>query len=507
MLSPRPGPTGLLVALLASAFLSGCGSTVPASSSAPEFGDAPIGTGAGPTTDQQPGTLTGPSAAPSGTDLGTTAQTQSGPGGAGPGGIGGSTSGAGGQKLIGGKQSTVYIGYGSDDVAGFLKTAGVNVGSTGDIHAQVSAIAKDINRHGGLAGHPISLVEHQFKTAETLNDPNTAAQAACTDWTQDHHVSIVVMPDVLNDLMLKCLHDAHTPVINAGGFANLQLERFYKATYSAYPTFFNVGTMLGDTYDRIAIKRLVARKFFQPWDTVAGAPGTAPMKLGLLEPNSPGGETALRSIQAQLALYGIKPSVVIRHSTNFGQSNGESSNTVLQFRSAGVTHVIGDMGVILMSTAEGQHYRPRYLIPFFPSIFAANAPAGQLQGSMVEDHLPVVDTDAAHDPGDPSPASKYCKRVMAAAGLSYTDRTTLFTMEAECDALFFVKAAIDHVGDLSAQDLVTGFESLGSSARSAVSFNSFFSPSQHASATMLRDMSFQTPGCTCFYFTSKENYG
>lgn len=498
----RSGPAGLLAGLCAAALLGGCGTTVDPRSVTSGLAETTAATGPGSGANNGPGADTGSSSTPSSGSVATGAAPPVAPGA-------GNATGSNGPgpvpPVTSLNKSVVYIGYGSDDVAGYLKTFGINVGSTGDIRAQMAAIAADINRRGGLAGRRISLVQHKFDTAQTLNDPNTAAQAACADWTQDHKVFAVVMPDVVNDTLLRCLHKANTPVVNAGGFANLQLERFYQPTYSAYPTFFNVGTMLGETFDRIAIRRLVERRFFQTWDTVAGAPGSAPMKLGVLVPDSAGGETALRSITAQLARHGIKPTDVVRHSTNVANRAAESSNAVLRFRTDGITHVIGDMGVVFMQNAENQHYRPRYLIPFFPAIFAANAPSGQLQGAMAEEGLPAVATDAAHDPGDPSPASKYCKKVMAAAGLPYTDRTTLHTMLSQCDSLYSLKAAIDQGGVLSKQGLVKGFESLGS-RNSAVTWGSFFSPTQHASATVLRDMSFQA-ACKCFFFTSNKNHG
>jgi hypothetical protein len=260
--------------------------------------------------------------------------------------------------------------------------------------------------------------------------------------------------------------------------------------------------MLGESFYRIGIERLVARHFFQSWDTLAGAPGTAPMKVGILVGDSPDGNYALRTIDGQLARHGIKHTEVIRTSGDLAQQQSEAQNAVLRFHADGITHVFG-AGLAFMESAEGQHYRPRYFLAIEPSIFAQSAPAAQLQGSMGESYIPTL--DSGKDPGPPSAATTLCEKVMQAAGQPPTWGTTLWQMESLCDGFFFLQDAVNTSGVLSTAGLQQGLNSLGSRIPSAVTWQTYLGPGQHASANALRDLAFD-PNCSCYFYVSKQNF-
>jgi len=404
-------------------------------------------------------------------------------------------------------RTTVQIGMAtSDDSNAYVGALGLKgVSTTGDPKAQFKAVVDDINRHGGLLGRKIVLVAHDFNTAQTLNDPATANQAACSDWTQDHPVFAVLGAPVVEDTLLRCLARTQTPLIQAGG---LDFPLHYADTYAKYPLFFNIAQMVGDRYDSIAISRLVARHFFTPWDTVNGAPGnaTSPVRMGLLGYDDHDGALQLASQAKQLKSHGINvaPADIIRCPRAISGTISCQQSAVLKLSSDHVTHVTG-AGVIFIENAESQHYRPRYFFAYEPRVIAENVPAAQLVGSMGESYVPIMDVESTEYPGDPTPATGYCKKVLKAAGQLAGDPTTLWTELVNCDELYFLKAAVEASGGLGSALIKTGFERLGTRTQSALTWGTFLGPSDHTSATLLRDLAFRTD-IKRFAYTSATDY-
>ena len=498
----------VLVALL----LAGCGTTVhDAGDAGVRRGDAlTSGTGVpgaadptGPAGAVVPGGRTAPPA-------GTTAEQLSAPqqltvsgtssGGAAPGAAGAAVSGLGVTK------DTVQIGYATADdsnaFAGSLGIKGVTV--SGDPRAQIKAVVDDINKRGGLAGRKIVLGGHDYNTVQTHNDPGTANQAACADWTEDHHVFAVVGAPIVEETLLSCLAKARTPLVNAGG---LDFPTPYDETFAKHPLFFDVAQMSGDLHDRIAVDRLVARKFFAPWDTLNGKPGapTSPMKLGLLMYDDHPGDLQLASYLRQLKRHGItvSPTDVVKCPRPVSGTISCQHSAVLKMASDGVTHIFG-AGLIFLEQAESQRYRPRYYFAVEPRVIAENAPAAQLVGSMGESNLPVMDVEPSEYPGDPSPASAYCRKIMRGAGQTATDPTTLWAEYSLCDELYALEAAVKLVGVLGPEAVRTGFERIGTGLPSALTWQSRFGPGQHGSSSVLRDVAFDE-ATSRFVYVDKVN--
>jgi hypothetical protein len=405
-------------------------------------------------------------------------------------------------------KTAVEIGMSTaDDSNAFIGTLGIKgVTTTGDAKAQMQAVVNDVNRRGGLLGRKIALVVHNFNSAQTLNDPATANQAACADWTQDHHVAAVVGAQVVDDTLLECLARANTPLIQAGG---LDFPLHYAESYARYPLFFNIAQMVGDRYDRIAIGRLAARHFFTPWDTLNGQPGSAatPVKMGLLGYDDSDGARQLASQQKQLARHGIKvaPADVIRCPRPLSSTVSCQQSAVLKLSSDNVTHVTG-AGLIFIEQAESQHYRPRYFFAYEPRVIAENAPEAQLHGSMGESYIPVMDVEPSEYPGDPTAAATYCKKVLKEAGQLASDSTTLWSELINCDEIYFLKAAVEASGGLGTAALRAGFERLGSSTPSALTWGTFLGPADHTSASLLRDVEFRTD-LGRFAYVGRTSYG
>ena len=505
----RPRIAAASVLLLTAPLAAGCGSTV----SGPTAGAD--GSVAGLSATSTGGSAQGPAGSGSSSATGTatlqagggTATTGSGTSlGAAPGG-GSSAPGAStrvGQTGRGFTATTIDIGVPTNsDYSSYVNTLGIKGLDVGDTTAQATAVVDDINRHGGLLGRKIRLVKHDYNTAQELNDPATADQAACADWTQDHHVFAVLSPGgaIYPGDLIECLKQADTPLIMSGG---IDAEWLYRPVYRQYPNFFDVGSMLRDRFDQVAIDRLVARKFFSSWDTLNGGPGTAAVKVGLLATDDAWGQMLVNSLTAQLAHHGLSFKDVIRCPAALSAGVACQQNSVLKMSSDGITHVFG-AGLGFIETAESQHYHPRYFIHAEPATFAANAPADEMNGSMAESFVPAMDVAESQNPGDPSPATTYCKKVMLAAGQQPTYGATLWAMESICDAFYFVRDALAASSVLSTDGLRAGFEALGSTVPSALTWTSLFGPGEHANTRGVRDLGFDN-GCSCYVYASKTTY-
>lgn len=403
-------------------------------------------------------------------------------------------------------KDTVSIGYAASDGNDGAAIAALGlkgVGSVGDLKAQMQAVINDIMRRGGLDGRRIVLIPHVYDTNEVLTDPNTAAEKACADMTEDHKIFVMIQPAVSNEVAQKCFAKKGVPIVYGLGLEN---PRSFASKYKRYPTYINVGGMLGDRFQALAMGRLAKRGFFEKWNTVQGEPGgAAPVKVGVLVKDNPDGAEQLASITKELAKNGIKVADTFRSSEGLAASISEQQGAMLRFRSAGITHVIGS-GVTFQTAAESQGYRPRYFVDVAVTVVASTSPRRQMSGAMAESFVPAQDTDAANDPGLPTAATAHCLKLMKAAGQPYSDRTTLWAMQGVCDTFFLVENAVRaSKGDLSTAGFIKGVESLGTSMQTALTWSAFFGPGEHASARSVRDMSFQN-ACRCFVYVSKQNW-
>jgi hypothetical protein len=383
----------------------------------------------------------------------------------------------------------VGVGVASDSDA-FANGLGVAGTGGGDQKAQMQAVADDVNKHGGVLGRKLVLVPHQYSTAQAASDPSNVNAAACATWTQDNHVYAVLMPLVTEGTLLNCLAKAHIPLLNVGGGVDYPLH--YQTTYDKYPGFFNLAQMVGDSYDRISIARLKLRGFFTPWDTVQGQPGSAPVKVGLVGFDDADGALQLASQRAQLKANGItvRDTEVIRCPRALAASVNCYQSAVLKFSSARVTHVFG-VALLFMNQAQSQGYHPRYFVANSARVLAENASPEQLEGAMGESYIPSYDVEPSEYPGDPSPATTDCRRIMKSAGIDISQPGVLFNALMVCDAFFYLRAGILSAGALGDGWLVRGLEALGTRQQSTLTWVSSLSQRTHTTAQALRDLTYR----------------
>ncbi len=194
------------------------------------------------------------------------------------------------------------------------------------------------------------------------------------------------------------------------------------------------------TIDRWAptwLRRIDARGYFQPWDTAAGAPGVAPVKVGVPYTDNDEGHRYFRIVSRALTAVGRKVDDSFAFSNDTGNALQQIPQMVLRFQTNGITHVLLPASAFIVTpVAERQGYRPRYAMTTLDglsSLTVTTSPREQLRGTLAVGWLPVSDVDAAHDPGPVSPNQTRCKQVMEGAGLDTSNRLTFTTQLIICD--------------------------------------------------------------------------
>jgi ABC-type branched-subunit amino acid transport system substrate-binding protein len=471
------------------------GALSPASGSTP--GAVGRGTATGATTGSDPaGAATSAGSAPA-TNGGGAPSTGAGAS------AGGTTAGAADTGPATGRgfdEDTLYIGYLTWKE---VSTAGGAVGYAvdyGDQEAIGRAVAKAINDAGGIAGRTVELVFYDYKTSEILSNPQQADQAACSQLTEDRPVfAVVAVTGILTEVLPECLKQHDTPIV-----ANTNVPYLKQAFDDYRRYFYSTASPMTERFLPVWLQAARDAGYFESWDTNAGAPGVAPVKAGILTSDSEAGDIFTQLVTAELESQGVEVASTYALASPF-DSNGINS-AVLQFRSAGVTHVVPESLNLLLfpQAAESQRYRPRYAISTAsaPILIESAAPKEQLAGALGVGYFPSYDVGTAHDPGDPSPAAAHCREIQEAAGQDTDQRESWNLMGKACDGFAFVATAIAN-GGLSTEGVWQGAQAI-QSLPPAGAFAITFAGGRSDGPAAVRDLGFDT-ACGCFTFISTTN--
>lgn len=505
----RPRIPALAVLLLAGT-LTGCGSTVQmrpgdalgqGGSSAGTDGLGSTGTGLGPGSG---GDVSGGVPAAGSAGLGGAAG-QLGAAGTGPDGSimggGSATSGSAGAGPAPVGAGTAGRGVTATEIKiGFLIEPGASaVGESlgaeslvgGDHKAEVAAIVADLNKRGGILGRKVVPAFVEVDAAQEQSDPAAAAQAACAGLTDDEKVfaAISYIANVNNETMFECMAQKRTPFFGTDLAAHTAKSYADRAPYIYAPH-----TMVVDRLAPALVSRLQAQNYFTGWDTAAGAPGTAPLKVGVIY--TEGADTYIQATKKALASAGVRDIETFQHGSTAQETSSGMSAAVLQFRSAGVTHVLMETAgpvLFFLPVAENQGYRPRY---GFSSLNGPAAmqetgalPERQFVGSVGTGFAPL--TDVGHQPGDLSSAQAACRKIMKDAGQDMSSPTAFLYMVIACDGFNLIKQAVERSGTPNAAGLRSGIDALGKSFVSAAIPSMGWAAGRHDAVAAVRDFTFR----------------
>jgi hypothetical protein len=189
-------------------------------------------------------------------------------------------------------------------------------------------------------------------------------------------------------------------------------------------------------------------------------------------------------------------------------SSQEYSNAVLQFRAAGVTHVLFGFATPLLfgQAAESQGYNPLY------GLHSRSSPASALQGNVSNEQLrgskgvgwqPYNDVDANNDPGILNEKQQTCLDIMEEGGrrhLRAGDRSAGPVVLRHDPA---VRRGSRWRGRLRTRSwLEQHVETFGTAFQSATTFGTYFGPDRtHDAATQARWFEYGDD-CSCFRYIS-----
>ena len=500
--------------------LTACGSTVPnlgtALQTSPDGLGAPVPSAGGPQ---------------GGAGLGATVGT-AGPSGAGTGAIGGgsttgsSTAQSGGTTSAAGPAvanaagiprsgpgwdaKSIFVGVPTaNDFNAAVKNLGANF-SNGDVRGDVDAIVADINRSGGLFGRKVVVAYHDTSTAALVSNPAGVSQSMCTYFTQDRPVVAVINGAPQLDAQQgfhTCLEHKQTTLLS---LSNTDYSDKDYATLG--PHLFTVASLSTDILVPTFVAALNREKYFTGWDTTLGAPGNAPVKVGLLLEDSPAGRHVGALFHASLQKIGVPVATDFYYDpSGTGQ---KSQSEVLAFAAAKVTHVLDLPPVaaelyLFQNAAEQQHYRPRYgftsfNLPLGTEENPAEAPPAQQVGSVGIGWQPFNDANAAHDPGA-LPGTKRCFSALAKGGQTFssTSRRAALIAAQFCDSLYLLRDAMAAGRGLRAADLLRAMPVAGASFAPAGTFKSVLASDNHGVPGFYVGQMYNKD-CSCFVYVGSK---
>ncbi|HEX3899370.1 MAG TPA: hypothetical protein VHW74_09360 [Mycobacteriales bacterium] len=401
----------------------------------------------------------------------------------------------------------VYIGVmTANDFSTAAAALGAKDADPGNQEEDAQTVADLINSQGGLFGRKVVPVYDNVSTASLLIDAAGDASQACTHFTQDRPV-IAVYND-LSPIDLPSFRSC---------FAQAKLPLYEGSIQSISRSALNgdlgyVTSVVSPTYSDLAptfVARLQAEHYFTGWNVTNGTAGSAPVKVGIIADNVPADQEAAEALSAALARDGHPPVAQFNYTIGASGTTSNLSSAVLQFRSRGITHVIGaDAGTgTFMVQAQSQHFYPRYginTINLPASSLTPDAPKEELQGALGIGWYPTLDVNGAQDPGYLSAAGKTCLAALL-KGQSYATRFAFGIGTSFCDSFGLIRAAVIAGGGFTGPQVVRGEALAGPTYTPAGSFGSNLHSGDWAIPGAGRDLGW-IGKCQCFEYLSKTDY-
>jgi hypothetical protein len=402
-----------------------------------------------------------------------------------------------------------YTSNGRAAAAAFGAT-GEGVGG-GDQRRIWDVVLKDINGSGGVLGRKLVPVYHENDA--TSQEPTASKeQAACADWTQDHKVFWV--SSGAGETLVPCLHKAGVAQSSSA------LTDASTSFYRQFPYYVEAGTLQMDRVAASLPDRLRAQSFFAAWDTVRGAAGAAPVKIGIVSFDDPRTVFAVDKllVPAFARVVAGRP-VVIKIATP--QSSAENASAIsaiqsatLRFREEGVTHVLpfetqgAGVGTFFAQGAEQQKYYPRYGLTSGNGaqvlVDAGLWPKSQINGALGFGWLPLVDVRNADNPDDgpdSNAARRSCLALMEKAGINASSAIIKGQALESCNTLRLLKAAVEAGGPVfTRESFLAGVHRLGSSFQAGTTFATRYDPSHHDGVAQVRPFAYM-PACGCIRYS------
>jgi hypothetical protein len=471
--------------LLSLALATACGSTVQVSTSGQVGGTTPTGDG-----------LTAQSAAPAA--RGTS------PGGSLP---GAPTAVAGGART--GPVSTLApttpgeraalgpltIGVLYTDNGAANAALGVATDASTGTKAVMDALVAGVNRRGGLAGRKV--VATYYAANANASDYSAQASAACSYFTQDHKVPVVL------DL----------------AYGN----KFGMAACLAAKGVVDIGLLTSDAVDDESVGLFAAPSWLSSTRRYPAvleglhASGylTSANKVGVLLEDCPHLQRSFdRAVLPAISRLGLTLAATehLACATGFSSAAPASASVqsaALRFRSRGVDRILmvsdfEQVTLLLMANyAQSQGWHPGYVLTSQAQteVMRANIASGQWPQLHGVGWAPGLDID---DPRTPLPAAdRQCLDTIKQGGVAVSGWQNTYVATTECSLVQLLGAGLRlSGGDATGRTLMAAISRLGSSwtAPGIVSGRTAFGPHRHEGPAAVRPFAY-ADACACLRYT------
>lgn len=345
-------------------------------------------------------------------------------------------------------------------------------------------VTRAINANGGILGRRLEVV---------LLPGEPSAEQVCTRFTEEVPVIAVIGHETG---AASCLSRAGTASISHT-YA-LEPEDYRRVPHLVAP----LGITL-QRANRLYIDGLYQQGFFD-----------GDHKIGIIRWDTPGyASLSNKVVRPALARYGleVEEEVAIHNpetDEQIAQSLAEGWSSVQTFKDAGVDRMLTlDVATYILphftKFAKQQEYHPRY------GLNSLNGgewelERDQLEGAMGIGWMPWLDLEPRDAYRHGSEGARRCKDLMVAAGASEemdTYNEGIWTSSI-CDGALLLKAAIEAGGpNITADSIVAGVETLGTSFQASNTLMTRFGPGRHEGPAAIRLLRWFT-GCQCFRYTS-----
>jgi ABC-type branched-subunit amino acid transport system substrate-binding protein len=380
--------------------------------------------------------------------------------------------------------------------------------TTGDTRADYEAAIADVNAHGGVAGRRLVPVFHA-SDAQSQEPKASQDQAACADFTQDHHVAGVASVGLTNTFT-QCVLAAGAIEVDSSVIIDPD-----KAMFRQFPYYFEAGTLSQDRMMAAYVGALVHTHYFTGWNATAGRPASGKPVIGVIgvdvpEWNRPLDHVFLPALRAAGYPVASKDIARIHNPESVAEDSStltQIQNAVLRFRSDGVTHVImldsgGSFLTFFGKDAKSQHYYPRFGVDSgsaVQTIFDAGlVDADQLRGASGLGWNPSLDLSLTAAAKYRTSTSQHCLKVVRQrTGQTLSSADEQAVALGACDEVYLFARAVNDAGSVINHDtLRAAIERLHSAYKPAGLPAAYFDPGRHDAAELGFDLAWN-PSCTC----------
>ena len=280
------------------------------------------------------------------------------PGATGANGAAGTSGGAAGAgytpsgSTAGGARPPVKVGFMLIDFSKVAASFGFS--GSADVFQGFKEMVAYLNKHGGLAGRQIK--PDYYSIDGSSSDANTAYQQACTHFTQDAHVDVVISDGNYHPTFEACMAQAHITHFDVSTYAFDTTGQRQNPIYLT-PTAFGV-----DRYSSALLETAVSSHMVSSGQLIGYLIEGCPANLRAYS------EAAVPTAKQ----YGLKTEseqTVCNNGTgDLGTEESQIQSAVLKFRQDGVTSVAfisfneGFIAGLFAQGAEQQKWRPQYLL-------------------------------------------------------------------------------------------------------------------------------------------------